>query len=138
MLRRKAAAKFDDPADWLFTDEALQQATAEPVAAHRARRLAGATVHDATCSIGTELAALRNSAASVVGSDVDPVRLAMARHNVADVDLAAPTRCDPSPETPLSCSTPRAAAADVAASIHGTTRLHSTRCSTYTAIETSP
>jgi len=87
VLRRKAAAKFDDPADWLFTDEALQQATAEPVAAHRARRLAGATVHDATCSIGTELAALRNSAASVVGSDIDPVRLAMARNNVADVDL---------------------------------------------------
>ncbi len=87
LLRRRAAAKFADPSDWLFTDEALQQATAEPVAAHRARRLAGADVHDATCSIGTELAALRNSASSVVGSDIDPVRLAMARHNVADVDL---------------------------------------------------
>jgi len=87
LLRRKAAAKFAYPSGWLFTDEALQQATAEPVAAHRARRLAGATVHDVTCSIGTELAALRDSAALVVGSDVDPVRLAMARHNVADVDL---------------------------------------------------
>lgn len=82
MLRRKAAAKFTDAADWLFTDEALQQATAGPVAEHRARRLAGATVHDATCSIGTELAALRLWADVVVGSDVDPVRLAMARHNV--------------------------------------------------------
>ncbi len=39
-------------------------------------------VHDATCSIGTELAALRNSAGALVGSDIDPVRLAMARHNV--------------------------------------------------------
>jgi hypothetical protein len=87
LLRRRAAAKFADPSGWLFTDEALQQATAEPVAAHRARRLAGADVHDATCSIGTELAALVNSASSVVGSDIDPVRLAMARHNVADVDL---------------------------------------------------
>lgn len=87
MLRRRAAAKFADPADWLFTDEGLQQATAQPVAAHRARRLSGAVVHDATCSIGTELAALRNSSAALVGSDVDPVRLAMARHNVADVDL---------------------------------------------------
>lgn len=87
LLRRKAAAKFADPSGWLFSDEALQQATAEPVAAHRARRLAGADVHDATCSIGTELAALRNSAARVVGSDIDPVRLAMACHNVADVDL---------------------------------------------------
>src|SRR5258708_18309703 len=87
LLRRRAATKFADPSGWLFTDEALQQATAEPVAAHRARRLAGADVHDATCSIGTELAALRNSASNVVGSDIDPVRLAMARHNVVDVDL---------------------------------------------------
>jgi hypothetical protein len=87
LLRRKAVAKFADPSGWLFTDEALQQATAEPVAAHRALRLAGADVHDATCSIGTELAALRNSASRVVGSDIDPVRLAMAGHNVADIDL---------------------------------------------------
>ncbi|MGB0875471.1 MAG: THUMP-like domain-containing protein [Mycobacterium sp.] len=85
MLRRKAAGKFADAADvseWLFTDEALQQATAGPVAQHRAQRLAGATVHDATCSIGTELAALRNSADLVLGSDIDPVRLAMAGHNL--------------------------------------------------------
>jgi hypothetical protein len=87
LLRRKAAAKFADPSGWLFTDEALQQATAEAVAAHRAQRLAGADVHDATCSIGTELAALRNSASRLVGSDIDPVRLAMAGNNVADVDL---------------------------------------------------
>ena len=86
-MRRRAAAKFADPSDWLFTDEALQQATAQPVAEHRARRLAGATVHDVTCSVGTELAALRNSVAYAVGSDIDPVRLAMARHNVDDVDL---------------------------------------------------
>jgi hypothetical protein len=86
-LRRKAAAKFGDAHDWLFTDEALQQATATPVAAHRARRLAGASVHDATCSIGGELVALRDSAAYTIGSDLDAVRLAMARHNVADVDL---------------------------------------------------
>jgi hypothetical protein len=83
LLRRRAAAKFADPSRWLFTDEALQQATAEPVAAHRANRLAGATVHDVTCSIGTELAALAATASCVVGSDVDPVRLAMARHNLA-------------------------------------------------------
>jgi predicted RNA methylase len=87
LLRRKATAKFADPSRWLFTDEALQQATAEPVAVHRARRLAGAVVHDATCSIGTELAALRNWAADVVGSDIDPVRLAMAANNVAGVGL---------------------------------------------------
>jgi hypothetical protein len=87
VLRRRALAKFDDPAQWLFTDEALQQATAGAVATHRARRLRGAIVHDATCSIGTELAALRHVVDVLIGSDVDPVRLAMARHNVPGVDL---------------------------------------------------
>ncbi|WP_396935344.1 class I SAM-dependent methyltransferase [Mycolicibacterium sp.] len=86
-LRRRAAAKFDDPWGWLFTDEALQQATAGAVAAHRAGRLAGLRVHDATCSIGSELAALRVSAADLVGSDIDPVRLAMAANNVPGVGL---------------------------------------------------
>lgn len=89
-LRRRAAAKFDDPGQWLFTDEALQQATAAPVAAHRARRLTGARVHDATCSIGSELVALRDCAAQLVGSDLDPVRLAMAAHNLEDDGPAVP------------------------------------------------
>jgi hypothetical protein len=87
LLRRRASAKFDDPSHWLFTGDALQQATAQRVAEHRARRLADAAVHDVTCSVGTELAALRDSARCVVGSDIDPVRLAMARHNVGEVAL---------------------------------------------------
>jgi THUMP domain-like len=82
LLRRRAVDKLPGTGEWLFTDEALQQATAAPVASHRARRLAGQLVHDVTCSIGTELAALRGTAARVVGSDIDPVRLAMARHNL--------------------------------------------------------
>ena len=90
LLRRKAVAKFAglDVSGWLFTDEALQQATTAVVARHRARRLAAQRVHDATCSIGTELSALRETAAFVLGSDIDEVRLAMARHNLgADVAL---------------------------------------------------
>ncbi len=104
LLRRKASGKLGKlgglggiPAvsDWLFTDEALQQATAAAVALHRAGRLAATApgspdvlVHDATCSIGTEIAALRASAVRAVGSDIDPVRLAMARHNLgATADL---------------------------------------------------
>jgi hypothetical protein len=85
LLRRRAVAKLSGlpgTVDWLFTDEALQQASAAPVALHRAKRLNGNVIHDVTCSIGTELAALRGTAAAVVGSDVDPVRLAMARHNL--------------------------------------------------------
>lgn len=90
LLRRRAAAKLAELGDvtgWLFTDEALQQATAGAVAVHRARRLSGRVVHDATCSIGTELAALSNSdgsASGLIGSDLDAVRLAMAQHNVGD------------------------------------------------------
>jgi THUMP domain-like len=82
MLQRRAGAKLTNAAGWLFTDDALQQATAAPVADHRARRLAGRAVHDATCSIGTELAALAATTEVLVGSDLDPVRLAMARHNL--------------------------------------------------------
>ena len=90
LLRRRATEKLGElgVSDWLFTDEALQQATAAAVALHRAGRLAGHLVHDATCSIGTELAALRRSGIRAVGSDIDPVRLAMARHNLgATADL---------------------------------------------------
>jgi hypothetical protein len=82
LLRRRAAVKLPGTGTWLFTDEALQQASAAPVALHRARRLAGQVVHDVTCSIGTELAALHGYASVVIGSDIDPVRLVMARHNV--------------------------------------------------------
>ncbi len=84
LLRRCASEKLPGTRDWLFTDEALQQASATAVALHRARRLAGRVVHDVTCSIGTELAALRDWAAQVLGSDIDPVRLAMAQHNLGD------------------------------------------------------
>lgn len=92
LLRRRAAEKLcglgaEVPvSNWLFADEALQQATAAPVAVHRATRLAeaGVVVHDATCSIGTELAALRGAGVRAVGSDLDAVRLAMARHNLGE------------------------------------------------------
>ena len=89
LLRRSAVSKVEDPERWLCTDTALQQASAAPVAALRARRFAGRDVHDVTCSIGADLAAIARTAARCVGSDLDPVRLAMARHNVGpDVLLA--------------------------------------------------
>ncbi|PRX49457.1 hypothetical protein B0I33_103494 [Prauserella shujinwangii] len=81
VLRRKAGAKVARPERWLFGEDALQQASAAPVAAHRARRLAGRDVHDVTCSVGADLVELARTASRCVGSDVDAVRLAMARHN---------------------------------------------------------
>lgn len=88
LLRRKAQSKLDDADSWLFTGDAVQQASASPVARHRAQRLAGRDVHDVTCSIGADLVPLARTARRCVGSDLDPVRLAMARHNVARSGVA--------------------------------------------------
>lgn len=94
-LRRRAGDRWGPGfSEWLFTDEALQQAAPPLVAAHRAARLAGHRVHDVTCSIGGDLAALSQtagprSAIGPLGSDLDRVRLAMARHNLAASGLRA-------------------------------------------------
>lgn len=83
VLRRRAESKVDFAASGLFTEEATQQATAGVVARHRARRLSGHDVHDVTCSIGADLHETARFAARCVGSDLDEVRLRMARHNLA-------------------------------------------------------
>ncbi|GLZ55889.1 class I SAM-dependent methyltransferase [Actinomycetospora sp. NBRC 106378] len=89
LLRARAVGRFPDA--WLWTADALEQATAVPVAEHRARRLAAVAadrvVHDVTCSVGVEVATLSAVLDRVVGSDLDPVRLAMARANVPDAWL---------------------------------------------------
>ncbi|MEV4318253.1 class I SAM-dependent methyltransferase [Actinocrispum sp. NPDC049592] len=81
LLRRKAVSKMDSPERWLFTDDALQQATPAEVAQHRAARFAGRDVHDVTCSIGMDLVYTSYTAGISVGSDLDAVRVHMARHN---------------------------------------------------------
>jgi hypothetical protein len=88
-LRRKAVVKLPAAGEWLFTDDALQQATPALVARHRAARLAGRAVHDVTCSIGAELSELAAVCPAVIGSDLDDVRLAMAAHNLTTVRLSA-------------------------------------------------
>lgn len=93
-LRRRAGVKLDDATEWLLTDDALQQATPTSVARHRAQRLAGREVHDITCSIGAELAALHRVCPAVIGSDLDGVRLAMAAHNLAGAANVALVQAD--------------------------------------------
>ncbi len=90
-LRRRAVGKLGPAAAWwLFTDEALQQATPAPVAEHRARRLAAFRVHDLTCSIGADLLALAATGGPPpLGSDLDPIRVSMARHNLETAGLSA-------------------------------------------------
>ena len=81
--RRRARGKLRGAEDLLLSDEALQQATNSVVAQQRAaeisRRFPGAVVHDVTCSVGAELVELTRTAgiAGVIGSDIDPVRLAI-------------------------------------------------------------
>ncbi|MFE5477347.1 class I SAM-dependent methyltransferase [Nocardia sp. NPDC056541] len=91
-LRRKAVVKLPTAGEWLFTDDALQQATPALVARHRATRLAGRAVHDVTCSIGAELSELAAACPAVVGSDLDDVRLAMAAHNLGVGPVSAVDR----------------------------------------------
>lgn len=82
--------------EWLVDAESVQQATALVIAQYRARRLAlapslqaGGLVHDVTCSIGSELAALAGEGLTAIGSDIDPGRVAMARHNMSVLEKAA-------------------------------------------------
>lgn len=80
------------PETWLMDADSAQQATPLPVARYRSEFLQQRgmrTVHDVTCSIGTEGYA---SCLDYFGSDIDASRLAMARHNL-DSDSFFSSRC---------------------------------------------
>ena len=80
-LRGRAAAKFAAANRMWFTREGLEQASAEPLARHRAARYAGsATVADLCCGIGGDLCALAPGRIALA-VDLDPVHLRMAREN---------------------------------------------------------
>lgn len=85
LLKARGIGKL--PARWLADSDSAQQATPLPVAAERARFLSAAgvgLVHDVTCSIGTEMHTLADAHLTTLGSDLDPVRLVMARHNLGE------------------------------------------------------
>jgi SAM-dependent methyltransferase len=80
-LRARAAAKFTRAGRMWFTREGLEQASAEPLARHRAGRYAGfARVADLCCGIGGDLCALAPGR-DAVAVDLDPVHPRMAREN---------------------------------------------------------
>ena len=92
-LRVRAVAKFGEAAPHLFfTPDALEQSTRLRVANHRAARLAAAipagSVIDLGCGIGGDLIAFARAGLITAGIDQDPVRAAMARANLAALDLA--------------------------------------------------
>jgi SAM-dependent methyltransferase len=91
-LRMRAAAKFGDDAPLMFfTPDALEQATRTRVADHRAARLSaaipGGSVVDLGCGIGGDLLAFARAGLVAAGIDQDPVRIAMARANLAALGL---------------------------------------------------
>jgi hypothetical protein len=89
-LRRHATAKLgDDAARMYLTREGLEQATRASVARHRAARVAlvGPSVVDLTCGIGGDLVAFARAGLTTAGVDTDPLRVEMARANLAALGL---------------------------------------------------
>ncbi len=96
-LRAKGVEKFGAAAArLLFTREALEQASHPAVREYRAgelRRLGVASVVDACCGIGADSLAFAGAGLPVTGIDRDALRVTMARHNAAVLNLTP----DPSP-----------------------------------------
>jgi hypothetical protein len=89
-LRRHAAGKLgDEAARMYFTRDGLEQATRATVARHRAARVAlvGPSVVDLTCGIGGDLVAFARAGLTAAGIDLDPLRVEMARANLAALGL---------------------------------------------------
>lgn len=79
--RRRASAKFDR-ADAMWLDPVgLEQATAEPVARHKAARFAGSVALDLCCGIGGDALALAGVTRGVVAVDLDEGMARRARWN---------------------------------------------------------
>jgi len=88
-LRARATGRFTAPQNMLFTPQGLEQSTGSRAAAHRAGRfVAGSTVLDCCCGIGSDALALLNAGCRVIGADADPVTLHCAAHNCANTDSA--------------------------------------------------
>lgn len=89
-LRRDAVDKFgDDARRMFFTRQALEQASDPLARFYRASRVAACSLVDAGCGIGADALAFAAAGLSVYGIDIDPVRVAMARHNAAALGLEA-------------------------------------------------
>lgn len=90
-LRRRAVTKFGDlAARMYFTPDGLEQATRLSVATHRAARLraaSAASVIDLGCGIGGDLVAAARAGITSAGVDLDPMRVEVARANLAALGL---------------------------------------------------
>lgn len=89
-LRAKAETKFPGQAPkMLFTDAGLQQASQPAISQYRARKLASQAVLDLCCGIGCDSLAFAAAKSRTLGLDVDPVCIAIARHNADALGVGA-------------------------------------------------
>lgn len=87
-VRQKAVAKFgESAAKMYFTETALQQASDPLIRNYRAKKYG--RVLDVCCGIGADSLAFAAAGADVLGLDLDPVRVEMARLNAAALGLSA-------------------------------------------------
>jgi SAM-dependent methyltransferase len=83
-LRQKAVEKFGSAAAQLFfISDALEQASDPLVRRYRAQSVQGTRVVDACCGIGSDALAFAQSGNDVLGLDIDPLRITIARYNAA-------------------------------------------------------
>ena len=89
-LRRRAVTKFPRFArDMLFTEAGLQQASHPLARRYRAGLVNSSNVLDICCGIGGDSLAFASAGKDVLGLDIDPVRIAIARHNAVAMGLSA-------------------------------------------------
>lgn len=101
-LRRRAAPKFPRAAEMLFDRDGLEMATHPLVAElHHALLPADFPRLDLTCGIGADLIALSQTPGSI-GYELDPLRAAYARHNLAVHGRTAEIRLADSRSAPSS------------------------------------
>lgn len=112
MLREKARAKFSRADDMYFTREALEVATGEAVARHRAGRFGRfGTVADLCCGIGGDAIGLGLAGCGFAAVDRDPLKVRMAEANAAAYGLAGRFVCgdvlaDPLPDADAAFADP--------------------------------
>ncbi len=89
-LRLKATDKFgEDARRMFFTRAALEQASDPLVRRYRSRITQGRRVLDVCCGMGSDSLAMAQAGGEVLGLDIDPVRVAIARYNAAALDANA-------------------------------------------------
>jgi len=115
LLRIRAREKFIHADRMFFTRQALEQASSEVVARHRANRFVSfGQMADLCCGIGGDALTLAAAGVKVEAVDSDPLRIAIAEANAAALDVGDRVRCHIGDAVTLPLPEARAAFADPA------------------------